>query len=137
FKTLGRTTYLNTAALGVGPDSAIAALRSASQDWAQGRFDYVGAERAGEACRAMFAALIHAAPEDVAIIPTASAVAGQVAAHLVQSHSGGNLLVGAEEYTSNLFPWRMLETRGFEMRTIPHRDGGPQASDFAAAADAR
>jgi selenocysteine lyase/cysteine desulfurase len=31
----------------------------------------------------------------------------------------------------------MLEARGFEVRTIPHRDGGPQATDFSAAADAR
>jgi cysteine desulfurase/selenocysteine lyase len=137
FWALGPAVYLNTATLGIGSDSAVAALRMASEDWARGQFDFRVAERAGEECREMFASLIHARSEDIAIIPTASAVAGQVAAHLALRCKGGNILVGTEEYTSNVYAWRMLEAHGFEVRTIPHYNGGPQASDFAAAADIR
>lgn len=137
FSGLGDRIYLNSASMGVGCDEAGAALREAAVAWVQGRFDYTASEAAGEACRAMFARLIGAAPQDIAIIPTASAVAGQIAAHVLRTRSAGTILVGAEEYTSNLFPWRMLEQAGFDVRLIAHRDGGVHAPDVAAAADGR
>ncbi len=136
FPALGRTIYLNTAAFGVGCDRAAAALRQAATEWSEGRFDFIPAEQAGEACRAGFAALVGARAEDIALIPTASAVAGQVAAHLAQAGGSGTLLVGSEEYTSNLFAWKLLEHRGFTLRPVPHRDGRLMAEDFAALADA-
>jgi cysteine desulfurase/selenocysteine lyase len=136
FAALGDTIHLNTAAFGPAPARAAAALREAATAWAEGRFDYAPAERAGEACRAGFASLIGAGAEDIALIPTASAVAGQVAAHLAHAVPPGTLLVGEEEYTSNLFSWRLLERRGFTLRPILHRDGRLLPEDFAAAADA-
>jgi len=135
FAALGATTYMNTAAFGVGCDRAAEALRAAATAWAEGRFDYGPAEQAGEACRAGFARLVGAAVEDVALIPTASAVAGQVAAHLIHQGGGGSILVGAEEYTSNLFAWQLLAQRGFAVRMVPHRDGRLLAEDFNALAD--
>lgn len=136
FAALGNAIHLNTAAFGPAPARAAAALRDAATAWAEGRFDYAPAEQAGEACRAGFASLVGARSEDIALIPTASAVAGQVAAHLAQAGGGGTLLVGAEEYTSNLFAWKLLEQRGFTLRLVPHRDGRLMAEDFAALADA-
>lgn len=135
FTALGATIYMNTAAFGVGSDRAAGALGAAAIAWSQGRFDFVPAEQAGEECRTGFARLIGAAAEDVALVPTASAVAGQVAAHLIHQGSGGSILVGAEEYTSNLFAWQLLAQRGFEVRMVPHRDGRLMAQDFAAMAD--
>jgi selenocysteine lyase/cysteine desulfurase len=135
FAALGRTIYMNTAAFGVAPAAAAAALRDAATAWAEGRFDFNPAEEAGEACRTAFAGLVGVSPDDVALIPTASAVAGQVAAHLAHQGGGGSILVGAEEYTSNLFAWRLLEQRGFTLRLVPHRDGRLLAEDFEATAD--
>lgn len=135
FAALGQTIYMNTAAFGVGPLAAAAALQDAAVAWMEGRFDFTPAEQAGEACRAGFASLVGVSPDDVALVPTASAVAGQVAAYLIQQGAGGSILVGAEEYTSNLFAWRLLEQRGFTLRAIPHRDGRLLAEDFAKVAD--
>ena len=136
FAALGDTIYFNTAAFAPAPARAAAALREAATAWAEGRFDYMPAEQAGEACRTGFAALIGATAEDIALIPTASAVAGQVATHLAHAAEPGTILVGEQEYTSNLFPWRLLEHRGFTVRPIPHRDGRLLPEDFEAAADA-
>lgn len=135
FFALGDTIYLNTAAIGPAPVAAALALRRAATAWEEGHFDYLSAENAGETCREGFAALIGSAAADVALIPTASAVAGQVAAHMIQSVEPGTILVGEQEYTSNLFPWRLLEHRGFSLRLIPSRDNRLLPEDFAEAAD--
>ena len=136
FADLGSSIYMNTAATGVGPKPAVDALQAAAAAWATGRFDYMEAERAGERARQLFAEMINVSADCVALIPTASAVAGQVAAHLRTSTSGGNILVGQQEYTSALFPWLQLKSAGFEIRLLPFERGGVTVDQFAAAADA-
>lgn len=138
FPELGNTIYMNTASLAPGCGPAVAALTAAAGDWARGRLDWAEAERAGERARALFAALVNAPADCVALVPAASAVAGLVAAHLPRRFpGGGTILVGAEEFTSNLYPWRLLEARGFETRLLPPREGRVPEADFAAAADGR
>jgi cysteine desulfurase/selenocysteine lyase len=138
FPTLGRTIYLNTASVAPGLGASADALRAAVDAWGQGRFDFVEAERAGELARSDFAELIGVTPDRVAIIPAASAVAGLVATHLERRHpAGGNVVVGAEEFSSNLYPWRGLSARGFEVREIPFRDGAVPEDEVTAAVDAR
>ncbi len=136
FPNLAGTIYMNTASLAPGCQPAVDALKTAAEDWARGRLDWVEAERAGERARTLFACLVNASVDCVALVPTASAVAGLVAAHLPRRcPEGGNIVVGAEEFTSNLFPWRLLEARGFEIRMLPARHGRVSEEDFAAAVD--
>ena len=136
FPALAGTTYLNTATMGVPPSAAVEALSAAADDWGRGRLDWAEAERAGEEARAMFGQLVHAPAEAVGIIPYASAVAGLLAEHLLRRHpAGGNIVVGAEEFTSNLFPWKGLEPHGFEVRMIPYVDGAVPEAAIAAAVD--
>ena len=136
FPGLRGRIYMNTASLAPGCGPAVEALTAAAADWAEGRLDWADAERAGEEVRARFGALVNAPADCVALIPTASAVAGLVAAHLPRRFpAGGNILVGAEEFTSNLFPWRLLADRGFEIRALPAEAGGVPEAAFAAAAD--
>ena len=136
FPALAGTTYLNTATMGVPPSVAVEALRAAADDWGRGRLDWAEAERAGDEARAMFGRLVHAPAEAVAIIPYASAVAGLLAEHLLRRRpAGGNIVVGAEEFTSNLFPWKGLEPHGFEVRMITDVDGVVPEAAIAAAVD--
>jgi selenocysteine lyase/cysteine desulfurase len=58
-----------------------------------------------------------------------------VAAQLGAAKSGENVVVGAEEYTSNYFPWVQLRDRGYEVRTIPFRDGAPPIEYIAEQVD--
>ena len=136
FPDLCGTTYMNTASLAPGCRPAVDALLAATKNWARGRLDWAEAERAGDEVRALFANLIGGQTDCTALVPTASAVAGLVAAHLpTRFPQGGNILVGAEEFTSNLFPWRLLAARGFEVRALPYQGGGISAETFEAAAD--
>lgn len=136
FPALAGITYLNTATMGVGPAAAATALRAGADDWAHGRLDWLTAEQAGEEARALFASLVNATPDAVALIPAASAVAGLVAEHLHRRYpEGGNIVVGAEEFTSNLLPWRGLEAHGFQLRQLPFVHGAVDEDAIAAAVD--
>jgi cysteine desulfurase / selenocysteine lyase len=135
FPRLGRTIYMNTASFAVGCAPAVDAFRSAVETWSQGSFDYVEAEAAGEEARAIFSRLINAPIQNVALIPTVSAVAGLVAAHLALDEKPGNLIVSRSEFTSNLFPWRMLERRGWQVRLVEPIDGQLPPEIFARATD--
>ncbi len=136
FPNLGGTIYMNTASVAPGCQPAVDALKAAADQWAQGRFDWPDAERAGEEVRAAFGGLVNAAPGTVALVPAASAVAGLVAEHLARRFpAGGNIVVGEAEFSSNLYPWRGLAARGFEVRLLPHPGGALPEVDVAAAVD--
>jgi len=103
--------------------------------WLGEGLDFVRAEQAAERSRELFAALVGAAARDVALVPSVSAAAGLVAAQFVAAWPGENLVIGAQEYSSNHFPWRQLERRGYEVRQVPFRDGGMEADDVRAHVD--
>jgi selenocysteine lyase/cysteine desulfurase len=129
--------YLNTASMALGAAPVREAYDRALSEWVCGRFDLDSAEKVGEDCRRMFAGLIGAAPDEIALVPTASAAAGTVAASLGPARAGDNIVVGAQEFASNYYPWMMLRDRDYEVRAIPFVDGAPRVDDYAAAVDAR
>jgi selenocysteine lyase/cysteine desulfurase len=49
--------------------------------------------------------------------------------------SGENVVIPAEEYTSNIYPWMNLKDRGVEVRLVPSLDGRVQVDDLARAID--
>jgi selenocysteine lyase/cysteine desulfurase len=64
--------YLNTATYGLAPVTAQQTLRSALDDWTRGIADWTTFENQADRARALFATLIHASPEEVALLPAAS-----------------------------------------------------------------
>ena len=44
-------------------------------------------------------------------------------------------MIGEREYSSNHFPWRMLERRGYEVRQVRFRNGGVEPEDIASVVD--
>ena len=136
FPTLGRQAYLNTAAVGLGSTRLHDAYRVFMDRWTADGLDFVQAEKAAERARDLFAALVGVAGRDVALVPSVSAAAGLVAAQFVEARPGENLVIGAQEYSSNHFPWRQLERRGYQIRPVPFRGGGMEADRVQACVDA-
>ena len=137
FPGTAEVVYLNTGTMALGAAPVREAYEQALAEWVSGRFDFGAAEQVGEECRRMFAEWIGARPGEIALISTASAAAGTVAASLGPAGAGDNIVVGAEEFSSNYYPWLMLRDRGYEVRVIPFVHGAPPLDDFAAAMDAR
>ena len=124
FPATARTAYFNTAAVGLASRTLTDAYHAAVEEWAEAGFDYVRGEAAGERARAAVASLIGAEPRDVALIASVSAAAGLVASQLGPAARGQNVVIGEREYSSNHFPWRLLERKGYEVRQVPFRNGG-------------
>jgi selenocysteine lyase/cysteine desulfurase len=95
----------------------------------------VEAERAAEDARAMFAEIVGASAEEVAIVPAVSTGAGIVAANMPPAQRGESIVVAENEFTSNYFPWVLLRERGYEVRAVPATGDGVSADAFAEVAD--
>src|ERR1700722_19371519 len=73
-------------------------------------------------------------PEDVYFIPNTTHGIGVIAEGFPWN-PGDNLILAAEEYPANQYPWMNLTHRGVEVRTIPSREGRLNIEDFRAAID--
>jgi cysteine desulfurase/selenocysteine lyase len=135
FPGLKDTIYLNTATMAVGCTPAREAYERAVERWAAGRFDWMEAERAGEDTRAVFAQIVGARPEEVAIVPAVSSAAGIVAANMPPAKRGENIVVADTEFSSNYFPWLLLRERGYEVRSVHFNDDGMSADAYGEVAD--
>jgi cysteine desulfurase / selenocysteine lyase len=135
FPGLKDTIYLNTATMAVGCTPARAAYERAIDRWAAGRFDWLEAEQAGEDARAVFAQIVGAHPEEVAIVPAVSSAAGIVAANMPPAKRGENIVVAENEFSSNYFPWLLLRERGYDVRAVPSTGEGISAEAFGEVAD--
>ncbi len=129
--------YFGTASVCLGSRPALETLATQAAAWADGTFDWTEAERAGEACRELFADLLGTDPAQVALTNSASAGANIVAAQLPQAADGANVVVPAFEFTSNFFPWQRLSDRGYELRHVTPSNGWLTLDDFADAVDRR
>jgi selenocysteine lyase/cysteine desulfurase len=123
--------YLNTASVGLASRTLADTYHRFVDRWTDEGFDFPEGERAANAARAAVARLIGADAGDVALIPSLSSVAGLVAAQLGPAVPGENVVIGEREYSSNNFPWRQLEAKGYAVRQVPFRNGGLEAEEVA------
>ncbi len=136
FPATREQTYLDTASYGPGPIPVRRAVEEAIATWSDGRGEWRVWEEAGETARKGFAAVLGVRPESIALLPAMSVGAGQVAEGM-PAPPGANIVVGEEEFRSNLLPWTVQESRGFEVRLVPFREHGLALDDLAAAIDAK
>ncbi len=135
FPVTSTTAYFNTAAVGLASRALQAAYHRYVDDWAQTGLDYGRGEAAGESARTAVANLIGAERSDVALIASVSAAAGLVAAQFGPASRGGNVVIGEREYSSNHYPWRLLASKGYEVRQVPFRNGGLEPDDVGRRVD--
>jgi selenocysteine lyase/cysteine desulfurase len=119
FPALERLVWLNTPTVAPGARPVLEALRGALDEWEEGTLSWQGWEAEAYATRPLFARLIGAREEEVALYTYVAEAAATVAASLPQ----GRVVVGEREFQSNLFPWLALEDRGFEVAQVPATDG--------------
>lgn len=110
--------YLNSAYMGPLPratqaaGAAALARRAVPTDITPDDF-FEPAERVRRLC----AGLVHADPEQVALIPTTSYGTAIVAKHL-RPERGRNVVMLAEQFPSNVHPWRAWRQAGVNLRTV-------------------
>ena len=107
-------------------EAGIAGLRRKLQPWSVGPAQYFDDV---ETLRGLFARLIGATADDIAIVPSASYGIG-VAANNAKIKAGQTIVVLAEQFPSHVYPWRELAKRtGAEIITVVK----PADADWTAA----
>lgn len=89
-----------------------------------------------EATRKLAAVLINASTDEIALMPSTTAGINLVAEGL-DWRDGDNVVVLADEFPSNLYPWMQQASRGVETRTVPTDLGRIDLDQLREACDER
>lgn len=138
FPVTSRWAFLDHAAVSPLPSPAVNALAQYGASLAENGVaavkDWI--DRIGQV-RQLATGLVNApSPEDVYFIPNTTHGIGVIAEGFPWN-PGDNLILAAEEYPANQYPWMNLTHRGVEVRRITSRDGRLSIDDFRAAIDRR
>lgn len=110
--------YLDAATYGLPPRQTVDSLQRAIERWQAGTADWIKEwDREGDRCRELFAVLIGASADEIALVPSVSAGVGTIAASLPE---GTEVLVPEMEFTSVLFPLLVArDHRQVRVREVP------------------
>lgn len=128
FPNAKNTCYLNSAAQGLLPQSAVRAIHEAAQmqvtpqSLGDSQFYELPAR-----CRGLVAELLHCSPEEVAITSSTGYGLAAIALSLPLS-PGDEVLLTERDFPSNMFAWEALRARGIRIRTAPFAPDGSQTS---------
>ena len=137
FPAVQNHVYANVGSRGV--------LSNAARDAAIGMIDghWLGGSakadrnRLIDRCRRRFATLVHAAPEEVAVLKNVSEGLNSVATAMDWRAGDNVVLCGELEHPNNIYLWLALRRFGVELRQVPPRDGAIDAPAMAATIDGR
>lgn len=97
-------------------EAGIAGVRRKAHPWTVSPADFF---TESEEARGLFARIVGASADDIAIVPSAS-YGMEVAAQNLEAPPGTRILVLDEQFPSNVYPWRELATRaGARVDAVP------------------
>jgi selenocysteine lyase/cysteine desulfurase len=111
--------FLNAASWGLIPRSAAgeAAGFTLRRNRAHG-FDLAELGQIQRRAKSAIATLLNVEPREVTLAPNTS-FGVNLAAALVGSGPPGSIVLSAGEFPANVFPWKLLEERGFDVVIVP------------------
>lgn len=127
--------WLDTPGAPPGAEPVVQALRQAVSAWSSGEFDQHAWSAAPGEARGLFARLVGVDPATVSTHGSLAEAAATVAGSLPSDPRAGlgKIVVAAEEFRSNLFPWLARQADGYEVVTVPARAGATRTEDLAGA----
>jgi selenocysteine lyase/cysteine desulfurase len=137
FPVTGQWAFLDHAAVAPLPKVAVSALHEYADSLASHGIGAIShwTHRIREV-RALAARLLNAAPEEIAFIKNTSEGVSFVAEGF-PFQPGDNVVLAAEEYPANQYPWMNQGYRGVEVRSVPSRGHRIDIDDLRKAIDAR
>ena len=123
-------TYLNHASVSPLPRRTAEAMRGLIDDQHRhGSTHYSEWVENGEALRRSAAELLHASPEEIAVVKNTSEGLAVIANGL--DWKPGDIAVGVSgEFPANYFPWKRLDRRGVKLRWAEQRNGRVELDDI-------
>ncbi len=133
-----RWAYFDVAARGLLPRRSRAAGEAYLDTLMYDGGDKLAMFAVVESARSRFAALIGAAPDEVAITKNVSEGLNIIATAYPWRRGDKVILCAEREHPNNIYAWRHLASRyGIELSLVPSRDGHIAAEDLIAALDER
>jgi cysteine desulfurase / selenocysteine lyase len=138
FPVFNLWAFLDCAAVAALPDVAVKAFHDyAALLSGNGIACYLDWADRVRSIRTLAARLVNApSADDICFVPSTTFGIGLVAEGFPWQ-SGDNVVVPAEEFPSNIYPWLNLKSRGVETRLIPSRGPRVQIDDIRNAMDSR
>ncbi|GAA2070293.1 aminotransferase class V-fold PLP-dependent enzyme [Actinomadura alba] len=127
FPALRSTVWLDTPGSPPGALPVTEALRDTLTAWSSGEFDWTAWDGAAADARTRFAGFAGVDPATVSTLGSLAEAAATVAASLPP----GRIVVPAQDFRSNLFPWSVHH----ELVAVPPRDGATRIEDLIGALD--
>jgi selenocysteine lyase/cysteine desulfurase len=121
FAALHKVAWLDTPGCPPAAQPVLAAVRDALTAWEAGDFSWVKWDETPDAARSELAELLRVGAKDIGLVTSLSEAASTVARSLPR---GSRVLVSAEEFRSNLFPWTALAERG-DLQVVSPPAGDP------------
>jgi selenocysteine lyase/cysteine desulfurase len=137
FPVTERWAFMDHAAVAPLPTPAVSAFSEYADDIARNGIASVGrwVHRVKDV-RGLAARLLNADPDEVAFIKNTSDGIGWVAEGFPWK-PGDNVVLAAEEYPSNQYPWMNQASRGVEVRSVASRGSRIAIDDIRSAIDSR
>lgn len=137
FPAVHRHVYANVGSRGVLSNTAREAAIGAIDGHWLGDVSKEQRNRLLDRCRQRFAALVHAGPDEIAVLKNVSDGLNSVATAM-DWRAGDNVVLCPElEHPNNIYLWIALRRFGVELRQVPPRAGAIDAPALAAAIDGR
>ncbi|MGW5648777.1 aminotransferase class V-fold PLP-dependent enzyme [Saccharopolyspora sp. NPDC003752] len=130
FAVLDRIAWLSTPSCAPAAEPVLRALRAELANWDLGDFSWPQRDRAAQHSRRQVAGLLGLDPEHVALVQSVAEAVATVAAALPAS---SRVVVGAEEFRSNIFPLLAAEQRGVHVEQVPMPGGCLRSESLVAA----
>lgn len=131
FPALGKYTWLDTPGSPPAAAPVSAALRETLTNWESGDFVWRDWDLASERARGAFADYVGVSASRVAVMGSVAEAAATVALSLPP----GKVVLGTDEFRSNLLPWTQLDPVTNPIVLVPSRDGCLRVEDLIAGID--
>lgn len=140
FPTARRLTYLNSASISLMPQPAVEEMIEFERKIAGGGtigFDEEAETQALEVPRNEMASLLHAKPDEIAVLSSATEGICTVAWSL-EFKRAGNIVSTDADFPSVVYPWmRLARSKGCEVRLVRNHDGVVSEHDIEKLVDDR
>lgn len=137
FPVVSQYAYLDHANVGPLPSTAVEAITKTLTAQARtGSIYHATLHDIAEKARGQFAALVSAAPSQIAYVPsTASGVS--IVSQGLDWREGDEVIVPAIDYPSAVLPWVVLKGKGVVVRRVPCQRGVVAVEELLAACNSR
>ena len=135
FPIMEQRTYLFSGGHSPMSTPAIEAVRQLTEQWTYGIAElYERLSEHVEAARTLYARLIGADQDEVAVVDSTGA-GSNLAVELTDLKHGGNVVFDEWSYPSSIFPWMLPPKQDLERRFVMARNGIIELEDIAQAVD--